>query len=86
VLFVGIAVGCGTAYGMGKLRSTFATASRLETAFELPVVGTISLALSEAARALEKKKRKLFYAAAGGLGGVFMVLLAAEFVGRSLVA
>ena len=86
VLFVGIAAGCGTAYGMGKLRATFATASKLETTFDLPVIGTISLALSEAARTLEKKKRKLFYAAAGGLGGVFMVLLAAEFLGRSLVA
>ncbi|HEY7806439.1 MAG TPA: chain-length determining protein, partial [Croceibacterium sp.] len=84
--FVGIAAGCGAAFGVGKMRSTFATAGKLETAFELPVVGTISLALNEAARALEKKRRRLFYAAAGGLGGVFMVLLAAEFVGRSLVA
>jgi polysaccharide chain length determinant protein (PEP-CTERM system associated) len=86
VLFVGIAAGCGTAYGVGKLRSTFATASKLETVFDLPVVGTISLALTDAARALEKKRRKLFYAGAGGLCGVFLVLLAAEFVQRGFVA
>jgi uncharacterized protein involved in exopolysaccharide biosynthesis len=86
VLFLGIAAGCGTAYGLGKMRATFATATRLETVFELPVVGTISLALSEGARTIERKRRKLFYAAAGALGGVFMVLVAAEFVGRSLIA
>jgi polysaccharide chain length determinant protein (PEP-CTERM system associated) len=86
VLFVGIAAGCGTAFGLGKVRGTFATANRLETALELPVIGTISLALSEGARALEKKRRKLFYAGAGALCALFMVLVAAEFVGRSLIA
>lgn len=86
VLFIGIAAGCGTAYGVSKMRSTFVTASKLETTFELPVVGTISLSLNEAARAIEKKRRRLFYAAAGGLGGLFVVLVAAEFVGRGLMA
>jgi polysaccharide chain length determinant protein (PEP-CTERM system associated) len=86
VLFVGIAAGCGVAYGLGKVRSTFATAAKLETAFGLPVIGTISLAMTDGVRALEKKKRKLFYAAAGGLGGLFVVLMAAEFVQRGLVA
>jgi uncharacterized protein involved in exopolysaccharide biosynthesis len=86
VLFLGIAAGCGVAYGMGKVRSTFATASKLATTFELPVVGTISLALTDAARAIEKRKRKLFYAASGSLGGLFVVLLAAEFVQRGLIA
>jgi hypothetical protein len=50
------------------------------------VIGTISLATTDAARALERKKRKLFYAASGGLGGLFVVLLAAEFVQRGLIA
>ncbi len=86
VLFVGIAAGGGTAYGVGKMRSTFATASKLETAFELPVIGTISLALTDATRALEKRRRRLFYAGAGALGGLFVVLLAAEFVQRGLIA
>jgi polysaccharide chain length determinant protein (PEP-CTERM system associated) len=86
VLLIGIAAGCGTAYGVGRMRSTFATASKLESVFELPVVGTISLALTDAARALEKKRRRLFYAGAGSLAGLFLVLLAAEFVQRGLVA
>jgi polysaccharide chain length determinant protein (PEP-CTERM system associated) len=86
VLFVGIVAGGGVAFAMGKVRSTFATAGKLESAFELPVIGTISLAMTDAARALEKKKRKLFYAASGSLGGLFLVLVAAEFVQRGLVA
>jgi polysaccharide chain length determinant protein (PEP-CTERM system associated) len=86
VLLVGVALGCGAAYTSGKLRATFATASKLEATFELPVIGTISLAMTDAARAIERKRRKLFYAASGGLAGLFVVLLAAEFVQRGLVA
>jgi polysaccharide chain length determinant protein (PEP-CTERM system associated) len=86
VLMAGAVLGCAAAYAVGKLRSTFATASKLETTFELPVIGTISLAMTDAARAIERKKRKLFYAASGGLGGLFVVLLAAEFVQRGLIA
>ena len=86
VLFVGVAAGCGVAYGVSKVRATFATASKLETTFGLPVIGTISLAMTDAGRALARKKRKLFLAASGSLGGLFVVLLAAEFVQRGMVA
>lgn len=86
VLFIGIMAGCGVAFAMGKVRSTFATAGKLATTFELPVVGTISLALTDAARALEKKRRRLFYTASASLGGLFLVLVAAEFVQRGLIA
>mgnify|MGYP006196611341 CR=1 FL=1 len=40
-LFLGLAAGCGTAYLLGRIRSSFATASKLESVFELPVIGTI---------------------------------------------
>jgi polysaccharide chain length determinant protein (PEP-CTERM system associated) len=86
VLFLGVAAGCGTAYLLGKMRSTFATASKLEGVFELPVVGTVSLALTDAARALQRQKMRRFSAAAGGLGGLFVILLAVEFVQRGMVA
>jgi polysaccharide chain length determinant protein (PEP-CTERM system associated) len=86
VLFVGIAAGCGVAYAVSKVRATFATASKLETTFALPVIGTISLAVTDAGRALARKKRKLFIAASGSLGGLFVVLLAAEFVQRGMLA
>jgi polysaccharide chain length determinant protein (PEP-CTERM system associated) len=86
VLFVGVAAGCGAAYALSKVRSTFATASKLETTFGLPVIGTISLAMTDAGRLLAKKKRKLFIAASGSLGGLFVVLVAAEFVQRGMLA
>jgi polysaccharide chain length determinant protein (PEP-CTERM system associated) len=86
VLVLGIAAGCGAGWGMGQLRSSFATAGKLETVFELPVIGTISQVTTDAARALQLKRRKLFYAGAGGLFSLFLVLLAVEFVQRGMVA
>jgi polysaccharide chain length determinant protein (PEP-CTERM system associated) len=86
VLCIGIGAGCGAAYLQGRLRSTFATASKLEAALDLPVIGAISLAMTDAARAVQVRRRRLFLAASGGLGALFVVLLAAEFVQRGMVA
>lgn len=85
VLIVGIGAGCGAAFALGQLNSTFATAAKLEDATDLPVIGTISLTLTEAARALRKKRLKQFAAGVGGLGLLFIVLLGAEFVQRGMV-
>ena len=71
---------------MGQLRSTFATTGRLEKALGLPVLGAISQALTDAGRAMRRKRRKYFYAASGALGGLFVILLTIEFVQRGMVA
>jgi len=86
VLFIGAGAGAGTAFGLGKVGGTFATASKLERTFELPVIGTISHALTDAGRALRTRKLKLFAAASGGLGALFVVLMGVEFVQRGMVA
>jgi hypothetical protein len=86
VLIVGIGAGCAAAFGMSKLRSTFATAGRLERVSGLPVLGTISKTVTQARRAAEAKRMRLFYGATAGLGGVFILLLAAEFIQRGMVA
>ena len=86
VLFVGLAAGAGSAFALGQAKGTFATATKLERTFELPVIGTISHTMTEAARALQLRRLKLFAAAAGSLGGLFVVLLALEFVQRGMVA
>jgi polysaccharide chain length determinant protein (PEP-CTERM system associated) len=86
VLFVGVGAGGAVAFGMGLLRSSFATASKLENLFELPVIGTISTVMTDANRALQARRRKLFMACAGGLAGLFVILLAVEFVQRGMVA
>ena len=86
VLILGIGAGGGTGWAMGQLRSGFATAGKLEGVFGLPVIGTISQVTTEAARALQAKRRRLFFAGAGGLVSLFLVLLAVEFIQRGMVA
>jgi hypothetical protein len=86
VLIVGIAAGCGTAYGMSMLRGTFATTSGLEAALGLPVLGAISETLTEAGKAVRRQRQKKFYAGAAALGGLFVILLAGEFIQRGMVA
>ncbi len=86
VLIVGLGAGAGVAFVLGQIKGTFATATKLERVFDLPVVGTVSHTMNAAARALQARRLKQFAAAAGGLGGLFVVLLAVEFVQRGMVA
>lgn len=86
VLVLGAGAGAGTAFALGKLGGTFATAGKLEQTFELPVIGTISHTLTEAARDLARRRMKQFSAATGGLCALFVVLLAVEFIQRGMVA
>lgn len=86
VLVLGIGAGAGIGWVLSQLKSTFATAGKLETTFELPVIGTISHVTTEASRVLKAKRLKLFAAGAGGLCGLFLVLLAVEFIQRGMLA
>ncbi|MFN3988890.1 MAG: XrtA system polysaccharide chain length determinant [Erythrobacter sp.] len=86
VLFVGLGAGVAAAYALGLLRSTFASPAKLERAFDLPVIGAISLTISEAARTLEKKRLKQFAAGTAGLLGVFLILVVIEIITVSMVA
>jgi polysaccharide chain length determinant protein (PEP-CTERM system associated) len=86
VLIIGLGAGGGTAFALGKFNGTFATAGKLEQVFDLPVIGTISHTLTDAGRALARRKRKQFAMASGGLGGLFVMLLAVEFIQRGMVA
>jgi polysaccharide chain length determinant protein (PEP-CTERM system associated) len=86
VLVVGVGAGCGAAFALGQIKGTFATASKLERTFGLPVIGTVSRTVTASVRALEMRRLKQFAAAAGGLGVLFVVLLGVEFVQRGLVA
>jgi polysaccharide chain length determinant protein (PEP-CTERM system associated) len=86
VLVVGLGAGVGVAVGVANLRSTYATTAALERAFDLPVLGAISESVTESAKALRKKRMKLFYAGSASLAGLFAVLLTIEFVQRGMVA
>jgi polysaccharide chain length determinant protein (PEP-CTERM system associated) len=86
VLVVGLAAGCGVAFAMAQLRSSYATTSQLERATGMIVLGSISLTQTAAARARQWKQLKLFGGATAGLVLVLMVLLAVEFMKRRMVA
>ena len=86
VLLAGVGSGLGVAYAAGEMRSTFDTASRLENALGLPVLGAISQTLSNAAVDERARKLKYFYAASAALGGLFALLVAVEFIQRGMVA
>jgi polysaccharide chain length determinant protein (PEP-CTERM system associated) len=86
VLVLGLGAGVGAAFAMSRLRATFATTAGLEKATGLPVLGAISQTLTEARRAMRKRQLRFFFAGAGALAGLFVLLMAVEFVQRGMVA
>jgi len=86
VLVAGLAAGAGVAFGLGQIRGTFATTADLERAIGLPVLGAVTLALTQTALAEQRRQRKWFGGGLAGLVVVLLALLALEFVKRQLVA
>jgi hypothetical protein len=86
VLVLGLGGGAAAAFAMGQLKSSFATAPRLAKATGLPVLGGITEVITAAHRATRLRQLKFFAGGLGALGGVCALLLAVEFVQRSLVA
>jgi hypothetical protein len=80
VLFVGLGIGAGVAYAVGQLRSAFSTPHKLEKSIGLPVIGSITLTITDAARALRQRRLRQFAGAAAGLVGVLVILLAIEII------
>jgi hypothetical protein len=86
VLFAGIGAGAGTAFALGHLQTSFPTASKLEKASGLPVIGSISQMLTSAQRDERKKKLKMFAGGVSALVGVFALLVVVEFIQRGMAA
>ncbi len=84
VLFAGLGAGVGAAFALGHLQTSYPTAAKLERASGLPVIGSISQMLTSVQRDDRKRKLKLFYSGAVALGGVFALLIVAEFIQRSV--
>ncbi len=84
VLFAGLGAGVGAAFALGHLQTSYPTAAKLERASGLPVIGSISQMLTSVQRDDRKRKLKLFYSGAAALGGVFALLIVAEFIQRSV--
>lgn len=86
VLIAGVVGGCAGAFALSKVRSVFATTAGLERATGLPVLGAISQNLTDGVRQLRKRRLKYFIGAGAALCGLFVVLLAVEFIQRGMVA
>ncbi|QPD00140.1 XrtA system polysaccharide chain length determinant [Qipengyuania soli] len=86
VLIAGIAAGCGAAFAMGLLRSSFTTAEKLERVLDLPVIGTVSRSMTSEARSVERAQLKKFFAASGALAAVCFLLLVVEIIQVGSVA
>jgi polysaccharide biosynthesis transport protein len=86
VLFAGLGAGAGSAFALGHLQTSFATASKLEKSSGLPVIGTISQMITSAQRTERKRKMRMFVGGTGALFIAFAVLLVVEFIQRGLAA
>ncbi|NIJ38200.1 polysaccharide chain length determinant protein (PEP-CTERM system associated) [Sphingopyxis panaciterrae] len=86
VLFAGIGGGIGAAFALAQVRTSYATAAKLERASGLPVIGSITEVVTPE-RHVERKKRLVWLAGGGGaLVGLYALLLVAEFIQRGMVA
>jgi len=86
VLLAGIGGGVGAAFGLGQVRTSYATAAKLERASGLPVIGSITEVVT-AERHLDRRKKLIWLAGGGGaLVGLYALLLVAEFIQRGMVA
>ena len=81
-----VALLLAAAYALAQLKSSFATPQKLERTFDLPVIGSISLTVSDAARVIERRRLMQFAGACAGLGMMFVILLAIEVVSIGTIA
>ena len=86
VLIVGLAAGVGAAFAMGQLRATFTTATKLERATGMPVIGSIGEVVTRAQADYRTRRLKHFAGGAGALLAAYVLLLAVEIVQRGMAA
>ena len=84
MLFAGLGAGAATAFALGHLQTSYPTASKLERASGLPVIGSISQMLTGEQRIERKRKLKLFFGGTAALVSVFALLLVVEFIQRGM--
>ncbi|WP_188055612.1 XrtA system polysaccharide chain length determinant [Sphingosinithalassobacter sp. CS137] len=86
VLIVGLGAGVGAAFALGRLQTTFPTARRLEKASGMPVIGAIGEVVTDAQRALRRKRLTLFAGGTVALVIAYVGLVGVEFVQRGMIA
>lgn len=86
VLVAAMGAGVGAAFALSQLKSTYATAARLERGTGLPVIGAISEIKTPALLVQEKKQLRWFLAGSAGLASLCILALAVEFIQRRMGA
>lgn len=79
VFFAALAAGFGLAWLLHQMRPVFQSARRLAAVTGLPVLGIVSLTWQQQAQVEERRRLKLFTAAAAGLLVVYLAALAQSF-------
>ena len=75
VLVAGLGAGVAAAFLLSKLRTTFDTASRLERASGMPVIGSIGEVVTPRQRARRRKQLQHFLGGVAGLGVAYAAIL-----------
>ena len=86
VLVAGLGAGVGAAFALARLTTTFSTASRLEKASGMSVIGSIGEVLTAADVALRRRNQRLFAGGLAALALAFVGMLGLEFVQRGMGA
>ncbi|NML04568.1 XrtA system polysaccharide chain length determinant [Sphingomonas sp. G-3-2-10] len=86
VLIAGLGAGVAAAFALGKLTTTYSTASRLERASGMPVIGSIGEVVTAAQIAMRRKKLMLFAGGVAALGAAWVGLLGVEMIQRGMGA
>lgn len=75
VLVAGLGAGMAAAFLLSKLRTTFDTATRLERASGMPVIGSIGEVITPRQRARRRKQLQHFLGGVAGLGVAYVAIL-----------
>ncbi|MCW3848394.1 chain-length determining protein [Sphingomonas sp. LB-2] len=86
VLIAGLGMGIAAAFALGKLKTTFPTAAKLERATGMPVIGSIGEVLTQAQIAMRRKKLTLFAGGVAALCVAWVALLGVDIIQRGLGA
>ncbi|MBP2276529.1 MULTISPECIES: XrtA system polysaccharide chain length determinant [Sphingomonas] len=86
VLIAALGGGVAAAFVLGQLKTTFATAARLEKATGMPVIGSIGEMVTAAQTAARRRMLLYYGGGVAGLGVAYVALLGVEMLQRGLAA
>ena len=72
-LISALGAGLGVAFVLSQLKAVFFDARAVRSTIGLPILGVVTLVLTDAARARERRDLKRFGLASSGLVGVFVI-------------